>query len=119
MNKNEGESIMVKEYRSLVGQTMFYSTKIAPECAFANGQLARHMQNPGVEHWQAMERFVGYIKGKKEHKLIIRKPRELRSISFCDSSYGDCKDTRKSTMGEVHTIITSWRSMRQRTVSQS
>ena len=122
LSKNEGEVIMLKEYRSLVGQSMFYSTKIAPECAFANGQLARHMQNPGEEHWKAMDRFVGYIKTKKEHKLIMKKPTELRTISYCDSSYGDCKDTRRSTMGEVHTIggsITSWRSQRQKIVTQS
>ena len=122
LSKNQGETIMLKEYRSLVGQSMFYSTKIAPECAFANGQLARHMQNPGEEHWKAMERFVRYIKGKEDHKLIMKKPKELRTISYCDSSYGDCKDTRRSTMGEVHTIggsITSWRSQRQKIVTQS
>ena len=80
------------------------------------------MQNPGKEHWKAMDRFVGYIKTKKEHKLIMKKPTELRTISYCDSSYGDCKDTRRSTMGEVHTIggsITSWRSQRQKIVTQS
>jgi hypothetical protein len=122
LSKNQGEAIMMKEYRSLVGQTMFYSTKIAPECAFANGQLARHMTNPGEDHWKAMERFVGYIKKKKEHTLIMQKPSTLQTISYCDSSYGDCKDTRRSTMGEVHTIggaITSWKSQRQKTVSQS
>jgi hypothetical protein len=122
LSKNEKETIMLKEYRSLVGQTMFYSTKIAPECAFANGQLARHMQNPGEEHWEAMARFVGYIKSKPDHKMIMKKPTELRTISYCDSSYGDCKDTRRSTMGEVHTIggaITSWKSQRQRSVTQS
>jgi hypothetical protein len=122
LKKNEGKTIKMTEYRSLVGQTMFYSTKIAPECAYANGQLARHMQNPGEEHWKAMDRFVGYLKSKTDHKLIMRKPEELRTISYCDSSYGDCKDTRKSTMGEVHTLggaITSWRSQRQKTVSQS
>ena len=57
----------MKEYSSLVGQTMFYSTKIAPECAFANGQLARNMQNTGEEHWKSMENFVGYIKGNKKN----------------------------------------------------
>ena len=122
MKKNENEPIKLTEYRSLVGQTMFYSTKIAPECSYANGQLARHMQNPGEEHWKGMERFVGYIKQKGNHNLIIKQPTELRTISYCDSSYGDCKDTRKSTMGEVHTIggaLISWKSQRQRTVTQS
>ena len=67
------------EYRSIIGKLMFYTTKIGPECAFAIGQLARHMQNPGEEHWKAVERAVGYIKGKKEHKLTMRKPSEYFS----------------------------------------
>ena len=29
---------------------MFYSTQIAPEFAFTNGQLARYMENLGEEH---------------------------------------------------------------------
>ena len=30
LQNNSGETINIKEYRSLVGQTMFYSTKITP-----------------------------------------------------------------------------------------
>ena len=43
-------------------------------------------------------------------------------MSYCDSSYGDGKDTRISYMGEVHTIegdITSWKSQQQNIVTQS
>ena len=60
---------------SLVGQTMFYSTKISPECAFMNGQLSRHMQNPGEETWKAVSIFVGYMKENKKYELIVNKPR--------------------------------------------
>ena len=45
--KKTPEKINMKEYRSLVEQAMFYSTKLAPECAFAEVQLASHMQYPG------------------------------------------------------------------------
>ena len=96
----------------MIGKLMFYTTKIAPECSYAVGQLARHMQNPGKQHWKALGRAVGYVKGKAKHSLIMRKPLEMRIVSFCDSSYGDCKDTRRSTGGDLHTIggaIISWR----------
>ena len=44
------------------------------------------------------------------------------TVSYCNSSYGDGKDTRRSTMGEVHTIggaITSRKQKQQKTVMQS
>ena len=66
----------------MVGQTLCYSTEIALECAFTNGKVARHMQNIREEHWKAMDRFVGYIKGKKKHELIVKIPRELRTVSL-------------------------------------
>ena len=71
LSKNEGEIIMMTEYRSLCGLTMFYSCKIAPECMYSTGQLARHMTNPGEEHWIAMGRFVGYVYGTYTGKKII------------------------------------------------
>jgi hypothetical protein len=52
----------------------------------------------------------------------MEEPTELKTISYYDSNYGDCKDTRKSTMGEVHTIggvLISWKSQRQCNVTQS
>ena len=113
LTKNEKEIIMLDEYRSMIGKLMFYTTKIAPECAFSVGQLARHMQNPNKDHWKAVDRIVGYLRGKEKHSLIMREPKEMRIYSYGDSSYGDCKDTRRSTSGDLHTIgggIISWRS---------
>ena len=39
-------------------------------------------------------------------------------MSYCDSSYGECKDIRESTIREVHTIrgdITSWKPQQHKT----
>ena len=68
-----------------------------------------------------MGRFAGYMKEKQKHELIIKKPMELSTVSLCDSRHGDFKDTRKITMGEVHTIvgdITSWNSQQNKTVKK-
>ena len=40
-----------------------------------------------------MDIFVGYNKENKKHELIIKKPRELRTVAYCDSSYVGLKDT--------------------------
>ena len=89
---------------------------------FAIGQLARHMHNAGDEHWKEAERMVGYLKGKERHELIMRKPLNMRVISYGDSSYGDCKDTRRSSSGDFHTIggaLVSWRSQRLKLICLS
>ena len=72
--KNSGEPYMRDEYRSMIGKLMFYTAKIAPECALSVGQLARHMQNPGEHHWSALDRAVGYIRRQARHTLIRRRP---------------------------------------------
>ena len=54
--------------------------------------------------------------------MIMRKPKNMRVVSWVDSSYGDCIDTRRSTSGDIHTIggsLLSWKSNRQKTVSLS
>ncbi len=110
------------EYRSILGKIMFYVTKIGPECGFACGQLARHMHNPGNEHWMAMERMVGYLIWKGKHKLILRRPTSMKVISYGDASYGDCKETRRSSTGDLHTVggcIVSWRAQKTRFVCLS
>ena len=94
---------------------MFYVTKVAPECSFACGQLARHMHKPGEEHWVAMGGFVGYLKGKERLTLVIKRPKEVRVVSLGDSSYGDCVDTRASSTCDIQTVggaLVNWRAQK-------
>ena len=122
LTKNDGVPIMHKEYRSVLGKIMFYVNKVGPECSFSCGQLARQMHNPNEEHWKAMERLVGYIKGKEKHELVLTRPKEIRVVSYGDSSYSDCKDTRRSSTGDIHTVggaLVSWRAQKTKCVCLS
>ena len=122
LNKNEGEVIMLDEYRSLVGQIMFYMVKVGPDVANAARELAQHMTNPGEEHWNSMERMVGYMKGKEFYGIILRKPKYLKGIDFCDANYATNIDNRKSVSGALNTIggmVTGWSSKTQHTTSLS
>jgi hypothetical protein len=101
---------------------MYYVTKIAPDCANAARELSQYMARPTQEHWRALERLVGYMKQKKSHHLIYRKPRELRVIGSADSNYATNPDDRKSISGNIHTVggmITSWKSKKQASVTLS
>ena len=119
LEKHDGEPVMHSEYRSVLGKLMFYVTKVSPECSFSCGQLARQMHNPGPQHWKAMSRMMGYLKFKKKHELVIRRPKSLRIVSFGDASYSDCKDTRRSSTGDIHTLggsIVSWRAQKTKSI---
>ena len=122
LTKNEAESIMLDEYRSLVGQIMFYMVKVGPDVANAARELAQHMTNPGEDHWKSMERMVGYMKGKSFYGIVLRKPECLKGIDYCDANYATNVDDRKSVSGAVYTVggmITRWSSKTQHTTSLS
>jgi hypothetical protein len=75
LRKNKGQTVVLDEYRSLVGKIMYHTTKRAPELSNAARELASHLSNPGEKHC--------YLKYGKNLSLIYRKPSELRSISTC------------------------------------
>ena len=77
------------------------------------------MHNPNEKHWEAMERMIGYLKGKKKHELVIKRPKPMRITLFGDASYVDCKETRRISTGDLHTIggiLVSWRAQKTRFV---
>jgi hypothetical protein len=122
LSKNTGDMVKLDEYRSIVGKLMYYMCKIAPELSNAVRELASHMTNPGLPHWKALERCVGYLTSSDYEGLTYRRPRELRSISDCDSDYGKDENDRKSISGRINTLggmITNWSSKKQNTVSLS
>ena len=122
LKKNQGEPVMLDEYRSLVGQIMFYMVKVGPDVANAARELAQHMTNPNEDHWKSMERMVGYMKSKEFFGIIFRKPESLKAIDFCDANYATNVDDRKSVSGAVNTVggmVTGWASKTQHTQSLS
>ena len=120
---DEDEPHDITNYRSLVGKVMFYATKICPKIVNATRELATHMSNPNKEHWKFMDHLIGYIKGTiGKPSMILRKPIELRCVSFVDASYGNSAEGRRSVSGEMHTVggmISAFSSRSQRTVSLS
>jgi len=58
LKKNEGDTIKVEAYRTLVGKSMFYTTKVGLKQSNVVRDLSRQMENPGAQHWMAMKRVV-------------------------------------------------------------
>ena len=48
--------------------------------------------------------MIGYLKCKDTKCIIIRKPKVLKSVMFCDSKYATDKEKRKSVIFLVATL---------------
>jgi hypothetical protein len=117
------EPSMITEYRSIVGNILYYTTKVGQDMENGARELSWNMSNPNEEHWKVIEQCVGCLAGMlKDQGVIFRKPRELRLISYGDSDYVKCEDTRRSISGRVNTLggmITNWSSKKQASVALS
>ena len=102
--KNTGDTVKPSEYRSMTGKIMHWTRKIAPETNNAMRELSQHMKNPGTEHWQAIERFVGYVRNGEFKHLCYRRPKEFRVVGYSDANYAQNTDDRKSVSGQNITI---------------
>ena len=49
-----GEIDRINNYRSFVGQLMWYKNKVGPDVSNAARELAVHMSHPGPEHWKSL-----------------------------------------------------------------
>jgi len=72
------------------------------------------MSNPGSVHWQALKHLIRYLKGTQTMGLSFNfsQPTEVQCLHGSpDSSFADCPDTSKSTIGYVFyygSCILSW-----------
>jgi hypothetical protein len=69
------------------------------------------LARPTLEHWKAVERQA-YIKEKKSHHLVYRKPRELRVIGRDANSRDQPRRPKEYILGAFISLrtITSWSS---------
>jgi hypothetical protein len=124
LTKNKGDTVLHKEYRSLVGKILYFVKKISPVCANACRELSQHLDNPGEDQWEALERLIGYLTVSEENRTIrYRPPTELRVQDVVDSAYASNPDTRKSISAYLGTIgggtLVNWISKGQPIVTLS
>ena len=122
LGKNDGEPIDIDEYRSLVGQLMFYTTKLAPKIGNATRVLSGFMSTPGTEHWAALGRVIGYIKGTKMNGITYIEPNSFKVLALADTDFGNCVETRRSVGCCIITIggcLVDWTMSKHLTLSDS
>ena len=54
LQKHDGDPIDIDQYRSFVGQVMFFTTKVSIKAGAVIQVLSSYMSNPGPAHWKAL-----------------------------------------------------------------
>jgi hypothetical protein len=110
-------------YRTMVGKLAYAMVGTRPDIAFAVSQVARHFENPTVTHLVAAKRIIRYIKGTVTKGLQYDAASGSSDLlAYCDSDWGSCPDTRRSTSGYIIKPCggpVAWLSKRQPTVALS
>jgi len=122
LTKEDREEMKEKPYRSVVGSLMYLMICTRPDLAASIGILSRFLENPGVDHWEAVKRVLRYLQLTKDKCLKFVKHPVMVFDGYVDSDWGGCPDTRKSTGAYVFRLggtAISWASKRQSSVALS
>ena len=108
-------------YRRLIGK-LIYLTITRPDISFAVQVLSQYMHEPAEEHLAAAKHVLRYLKSNPGQGILLSSQSMLKLARFCDSDWGSCGDSRKSTTGFCillgHSPI-SWKVKKQTVVARS
>ncbi|KAI1006118.1 hypothetical protein K3495_g2103 [Podosphaera aphanis] len=109
-------------YQERIGSIMYIVSGTRPDLAYTTSHLSQFSSDPSVTHLCATKRVLRYLKGTKDLKLSYYLGSPLVLSGYCDASYGNCLDTRRSFSGylfQLNSRTFSWKSRKQRTVAHS
>src|SRR5713101_6860279 len=108
-------------YSSAIGSLMYAMVCTRPNIAHAVGVVSRYMNNPGKEHWKAVQWILRYLRGTTSHALCFGGSDTVLQ-GYVDADMAGDKDNRRSTTGYVFTVggtAVSWISKLQLVVALS
>ena len=108
-------------YSSEVGNLMYGMVCTRPDISHAVGVVSRYMNNPGKEHWKAVQWILRYLRGTTSHALCFVCSNTVLQ-GYVDADMAGDKDSRRSTTGYVFTVggtTISWISKLQHVVALS
>lgn len=121
-DNNDKRDMEKVPFREAVGSLMFAACVSRSDIMFAVSVVSRYLENPRLEHWQAVKRIIRYAKETAAYGIVYDGHNTDGLIIYSDSDYATDPDTRRSTSGYV-TVLTggavSWMSQRQRIVALS
>ena len=61
--KNLGTSVSQEEHERIMGSVMFLMSCTRQGISYVVGRLSRYTHNPNMEHWNALNHLLKYLKG--------------------------------------------------------
>ncbi|KAL4029983.1 hypothetical protein IC575_008211 [Cucumis melo] len=101
--KNIGDSVNQFEYASIVSSLRYAADCIRQNIAYTIGLLCRFTSRPSLEHWNAIERVMRYLKKTQNLELHYNKfPAVLEGYS--DADWNSLPKDSKATSGYIFNI---------------
>ena len=112
-----------KPYREAVGELTYASLATRPDITFAVQVVSRFLINPGISHWDAVERIFRYLLGTKELWLVYGsgKSGSPGLIGFADAD-GNMAEDRQAISGYAFMLyggVITWSAKKQEIVTLS
>ena len=89
------------KYASVLGGVLYIANVMCPDIAYCAHALTRYLRNPNKHHHDLLKRLVRYLYHTRHVGLKYTSgganPYRLNAAS--DSSFADCVDTNRSTLG--------------------
>jgi len=139
--KTDAEKLEMEKvpYREAVGSLLWLANGTRPDIAYAVGQCARFLSNPGKAHWDAVKRIMRYLKGTSTIGITYNGNKEIVTYGFtkgdlpiqnpkinpqvfADADYANDPDSRRSITGYTYMLAggpISWQSRQQKSVALS
>ncbi|GJR31235.1 zinc finger, CCHC-type containing protein [Tanacetum coccineum] len=97
---NNGQTVSQLEYSKVIGCLMYAMTCIRPDITFVVGKLSRYTSNPGIQHWQAIQRVLKYLKKTMDYSLTYTGYLSVLE-GYTDASWINNTEDNSSTSGWV------------------
>lgn len=112
----------IREYQSIVGSLIYISTSTRPDISYAVSYLSKKLHKPSKQHYQLAKRVLRYLKGTIKLCLIFKVEEKVNLEVYCDASYAEDRETRKSHTGvcvKYCGAAITWKSKRQPVIALS
>ena len=126
-------------YREIIGTLLWISNGTRPDITYPVNTLAKYTHNPGLIHWHASLRVLGYLNTTKNHCIRYSQQTSTEDIvplgymrgvlpmltdfnCYVDASHAADIETRRSTTGHIFFISgghVSWQSRMQTSIALS
>ncbi|EXC26652.1 Bifunctional phosphatase IMPL2 [Morus notabilis] len=109
------------QYQRLVGK-LIYLTHTRPDINFAVSLVSQFMGNPSIDHMEAVNRILRYLKKDPGKGLMFRKTVNRTLEIYTDADWAGSPSDRRSTSGYCSFIwgnLVTWRCKKQTVVVRS